>query len=130
MSRAVSFVILGLAIVVACGPSTTPSTPAPIASASAVSAPGVSPVTSPESAAAVDAALTDAASHLGVSRDALRVDQVESREWPDSSLGCPQPGQLYLQVVTPGFLIVISSGSRLLEYHSDDHTRVVLCKET
>jgi hypothetical protein len=87
-------------------------------------------VTSPESAAAVDAAMTDAASHLGVSRDTLHLDQVQSREWPDSSLGCPQPGQLYLQVVTPGFLVVITSGSHQLEYHTDDRTRVVLCKET
>lgn len=85
---------------------------------------------SPESAAVVDAAVTDAASHLGVSRDTLHVDQVEPRQWPDSSLGCPQPGQLYSQIVTPGFLIVISSGAHQLEYHSDDRTRVTLCTET
>jgi hypothetical protein len=83
-----------------------------------------------ESAAAVDAATTDAASHLGVSRDTLRVEQVQPREWPDSSLGCPQPGQLYSQVVTPGYLIVISSGTHQLEYHTDERTRVTLCKET
>jgi hypothetical protein len=87
-------------------------------------------VVPPESAAAVDAATTDAASHLGVSRDTLRVEQVQSRKWPDSSLGCPQPGQLYSQVVTPGYLIVISSGSHQLEYHTDERTRVTLCTET
>jgi hypothetical protein len=87
-------------------------------------------VVPPESAAAVDAATTDAATHLGVSRDTLRVEQVAPREWPDSSLGCPQPGQLYSQVVTPGYLIVISSGSHQLEYHTDERSRVTLCRET
>jgi hypothetical protein len=84
----------------------------------------------PESQAAVEAALSDAASHLGIGRDQLRVDQVEAREWGDSSLGCPQPGNLYSQIVTPGFVIVINSGGKQLEYHSDTRARVVLCRES
>ena len=83
-----------------------------------------------ESAAAVDAALADAATHLNVSRDALRVEQVEPREWPDASLGCPQSGQLYSQVVTPGYVVMITSGSHQLEYHTDSRARVTLCSET
>jgi hypothetical protein len=90
---------------------------------------GASAVVSPESAAAVDAAMSAAATHLGVTSDMLRVEQVQSREWPDSSLGCPQPGQLYSQVVTPGYLIVITSGTHQLEYHTDERTRVMLCRE-
>jgi hypothetical protein len=117
---------LGLAVIVwiltACGSNTTSPTPTPVA--------GASPVVPPESAAAVGAAMSDAASHLGVTPDTLRVDQVQSREWSDSSLGCPQPGQLYSQVITPGYLIVISSGSHQLEYHTDERTRVTLCRET
>ncbi|MBV9578655.1 MAG: hypothetical protein JO057_08710 [Chloroflexi bacterium] len=84
----------------------------------------------PESAAVVDAAITDAAGHLGVSRDTLQVQQVQARQWPDSSLGCPQSGQQYSQMVTPGYLIVISSGTHQLEYHTDDRARVMLCSET
>ncbi|MBV9324628.1 MAG: hypothetical protein JO352_12660 [Chloroflexi bacterium] len=130
MRRALALGLVSIPLALAaCGPSTTPATPAPVASTT-TPAPGASPVVSPESAAVVDAAVTDAASHLGVSRDTLHVDQVEPRQWPDSSLGCPQPGQLYSQIVTPGFLIVISSGAHQLEYHSDDRTRVTLCTET
>jgi hypothetical protein len=85
----------------------------------------------PEAAAAVDAALTDAANHLILSKDQLRVDKVEPQEWPDSSLGCPQPGELYSQVVTPGYLIIISSSSaNQLEYHADTRSRVTLCHES
>ncbi len=84
----------------------------------------------PESAAAVDAALADAANHLSVSRDALRVDRVEAREWPDSSLGCPQPGQLYSQVVTPGYVVVIAADAHQLEYHTDSRSSATLCSES
>ncbi len=78
---------------------------------------------------AVDAAQRDAAAHLGVSPAALKVDQVEPRQWGDSSLGCPKPGQMYSQIVTPGFLIIISGAGKQLEYHADTRGRVVLCQE-
>jgi hypothetical protein len=78
----------------------------------------------------VDAAMNDAAAHLGVSVQAVHVDRVEARQWPDASLGCPQPGEMYSQIVTPGFLIVIGSGSSQLEYHTDTRSKLVLCKES
>jgi hypothetical protein len=34
------------------------------------------------------------------------------------------------QVVTPGFLIVISGAGKTLEYHTDSRDRVVLCRES
>jgi hypothetical protein len=77
----------------------------------------------------VDAALRDAAAHLGVGIDSLHVDQVEARQWGDSSLGCPRPGLMYSQIVTPGFLVVISGTGKVLEYHSDARARIVLCQE-
>ena len=85
----------------------------------------------PDPQPATDAALGDAATHLGVGRDQLHVDQVDAHQWPDSSLGCPKPGIMYSQIVTPGFLILISSSSgKQLEYHTDGQSRVVLCKES
>lgn len=97
-------------------------------------APLVSPVpgvnVGPDEQQAVAAALQDAATHLGVAASEISVQQVEAREWGDSSLGCPQPGILYSQIVTPGFLIVINSRGKQLEYHSDTRARVVLCRES
>jgi len=84
---------------------------------------------SPDAQASIDAALADAAAHLGVSSAALKVDQVEPRQWGDSSLGCPKPGQMYSQIVTPGFVIVISGPGKQLEYHADTRGHVVLCQE-
>src|SRR5688572_27212563 len=74
--------------------STTPApTPAP-PPASTVPVPSASspPRSGPQGLPPVDAALRDASSRLNGPRDQLRLERVESREWSDSSLGCPQPG--------------------------------------
>ena len=88
------------------------------------------PTPSPETRPAVQAALADATAHLGVAAAELQVAQVEERQWPDSSLGCPRPGMMYSQIVTPGYLVVISGAGKQLEYHTDAGSRVVLCKES
>jgi hypothetical protein len=106
------------------GGSQAPTPPPPTSAVAAV------PTVNPDAQAAVDAAMRDVAAHLGVDLSAVRVDQVEPRQWSDSSLGCPQPGNLYAQIVTPGFLIIISSSTKQLEYHSDARGHVVLCRET
>jgi hypothetical protein len=79
--------------------------------------------------ASTQAAVSDAVAHLGVTPADVHVDHVEAREWGDTSLGCPRPGLMYSQVVTSGFLIVVSAGNKVLEYHSDARGRVVLCQE-
>ena len=108
----------------ACSSTTTAPPPTPVPTPQATA-----PVT-PEAAAAVDAAKQDAAAHLGVNPDQLSVAQVDTRDWNDASLGCPQPGQMYSQVITPGFFIVITIGSRQLEYHTDTRAQVKLCRES
>jgi hypothetical protein len=53
----------------------------------------------------------------------------ESVEWPDTSLGCPEPGQAYAQVITPGYRIVLRVGEREYELHADrTGRRVVTCQ--
>ncbi len=37
--------------------------------------------------------------------------QVEAVDWPDAALGCPQPGQMYASVITPGYRIALEAGS-------------------
>src|SRR5947209_1517667 len=126
MRGASGLMMVGLMLVMsACGAnaSTPPTTPTATSVAQSNSVDPNNP--------AVQGALADAASHLGTGPQDLRVTQVEARQWPDSSLGCPQPGLLYSQIVTPGYLIVISSSSgKQLEYHADTRGRAVLCKES
>jgi hypothetical protein len=95
---------------------------------------GVAPATAAPAAipldfqSAVNLALSDAATRLNVPQDQLRVDRVASQEWTDASLGCPQPGQYYAQVVTPGYLVNIAGAGKLLEYHADTN-RAVFCRQ-
>jgi hypothetical protein len=51
------------------------------------------------------------------------------RTWNDSSLGCPQPGYFYQQVITPGFQIVVlvKSTNTRYQYNTDRNGRVVQC---
>jgi len=79
-------------------------------------------------AAPVQAAIAAAAERLGVDADLMKLLYVESRDWPDSSLGCPQTGMMYAQVITPGWLVLISGSGQVLEYHTDANQNLVLCR--
>lgn len=51
--------------------------------------------------------------------------------WSDTSLGCPQPGQVYAQVLTPGYRITLYAPTLIYEYHvAAVSGRVVLCGVT
>jgi hypothetical protein len=63
----------------------------------------------------------------------IPVDQIELLEvqevvWPDASLGCPQPGMMYAQVITPGYRVVLQAGGQTKEYHADASSFVLLCE--
>ncbi|HSM70960.1 MAG TPA: hypothetical protein VK851_05405 [Anaerolineales bacterium] len=49
--------------------------------------------------------------------------------WPDSSLGCPQPGVEYAQVLTEGFLINLEANGNIHEYHADTSGQIVSCED-
>jgi len=38
--------------------------------------------------------------------------------WSNSSLGCPQPGMAYAEVLTPGYLIFLNVNNKDYEYHA------------
>lgn len=102
----------------------------------------VTPATTPESEEAVEMpvpgvpdpaqtmagkATSDLAQYLNVDPGAIEVVSIEAVEWPDSSLGCPRPGQSYLTVITPGFKITLQVHGREFEYHTDREDRVIRC---
>jgi hypothetical protein len=112
------------------GSSPAPPPPPTTGAPPATGVPSPSSAPAGDAQPAIDAALQDAAAHLNVGAGALHVEQVDTRSWPDASLGCPRQGQLYAQVVTPGYLIVISGAGKDLEYHVDARGRTaILCAE-
>lgn len=81
----------------------------------------------PEVQQIVEQIRADAAQRAGVPASQVSVQRVEERAWSDTSLGCPRPGELYAQVITPGYLVVVQAGGRRYEYHTDAGRRFVLC---
>ncbi len=72
-------------------------------------------------------ALAAIAAGLGISPDAITVVSATRQDWSDSSLGCPEEGNVYLEVITPGFLIVVDVAGEQIEYHADALGNVVRC---
>ena len=78
---------------------------------------------------AIALAVTDLSQQLSLPEASILVDSVEAVQWPDASLGCPQPGMLYAQVETPGYLIVLAAGDQTYAYHTDRNQHVILCPD-
>jgi hypothetical protein len=74
-------------------------------------------------------ARTALAAWLGIPEESVQVVLVESVEWPDASLGCPQPGQAYAQVVTPGFRVTFQVAGRSYLVHTDLSHLAIVCGE-
>ena len=69
---------------------------------------GMTPVTDqPVTPALEERALQIASRHLSVPVNELELVQIEPVDWRNSSLGCPQPGMEYMQVITPGHLALV-----------------------
>lgn len=71
-------------------------------------------------------ALAQVAADLGVAPDQLTIVAVEARDWPDSSLGCPQPGRAYSQIITPGYRLVVRANGQEYEYHTSARTTMIV----
>lgn len=79
--------------------------------------------------AKVDFALRDAAQRTQRDAAQLRVTLAEAVTWPDGSLGCPQPGRQYTQVLVDGYRIRIVAGTATMEYHASVRGNPFLCPE-
>lgn len=67
------------------------------------------------------------AEELGVPGEKISIDTIRAVDWRDSSLGCSQPGQAYLQVITPGHKISLRYDGKLYFVHESNY-RAVVCK--
>ncbi len=72
-------------------------------------------------------ARADLAHRLNVPVDQVVLVRSEAVDWPDSSLGCAQPGEEVVQAVTAGYRIVLAVGEAFYEYHTDQQ-RMILCE--
>jgi hypothetical protein len=122
-------VLLGLALIpAACGPVAPTGTAPPVATPTPDIQPPEPTGTPDASGAPVDLARQDLAGRLGLAADRIQVLSTEAVEWPDTGLGCPQPGMMYAQVLTPGHRIVLQADGQSYTYHTGGDN-LVLCEE-
>lgn len=78
--------------------------------------------------ALVAAAVSDLQRRLELEAEGIEVVSVEPTEFSDASLGVPEPGQVYAQVVVPGVIIKLGAKGEVYAYHGAGE-RVVLVPE-
>jgi len=72
---------------------------------------------SAETLEVIELAKSALAAHLGIEADTITVLDLSATEFADSSLGVREPGQQYLQVVTPGYRVRLSAQGEVYVYH-------------
>lgn len=63
-------------------------------------------------------AVQDLSDRSGEDRFGAKMKSVESVDWNDASLGSPEPGMGYAQVITPGFKLILESEGEFHTYHT------------
>ncbi len=64
---------------------------------------------------------------LSVAAEDLKLVSLAAVDWSDASLGCPQPGMNYAQVITPGYDAVFVHDRHAYHVHMANG-RVLVCK--
>jgi len=111
IALSISGLALVLLMVSGCGQPTAADQPKPTDPAKALEI-------SAEAQLLVDAAKANLADHLEVSEETITVEEVEEIDFSDTSLGLPEPGQMYAQVITPGYIIRLAAGDTTYTYHA------------
>ncbi len=116
-------------------PTAEPTTAPTQAATAAATAPSASPtgstegqVQNPQEEQALLAAQQVLAKQTNTAPEEMQLVSITAREWPDSSLGCPKPGMMYTQVITPGYLVVLDAGGKQYNVHTDSGGRAVVCQ--
>jgi hypothetical protein len=77
----------------------------------------------------VETAKQDLAKMLSAKPETIGVSNARYVTWPDSSLGCPQPDLMYMQVLTEGVLIVLRHGGKDYYYHGSREGHPFDCEQ-
>ena len=64
-----------------------------------------------------------------VERDDVEVRVTELVTWPDASLGCPQPDEVYTQALVDGYRIVLAAEGQEFTYHGERDSPPFRCDD-
>ena len=82
---------------------------------------------SPELQPMADKATDILAETLSVSPEDVTILDIQRVEWRDASLGCPKPGMMYAQVITPGYLVKAEVKGETQMVHMNEAGHGVVC---
>lgn len=69
------------------------------------------------------------AGKLGIGANDLTLVRSSAVEWTDASLGCPKPGMMYAQAITPGYEITFEhQGSNFSVHSNSDASLMTSCQ--
>lgn len=78
---------------------------------------------------AAEVAVADLATRLDVNASEIEVISASRHTWNDGSLGCPEPGQVYTQALTPGYRVIVSDGNEAYAYHGAEGRPLFYCAD-
>ncbi len=73
--------------------------------------------------------IDDLSQRFSIPGEQIKLQEAVEVTWSDSSLGCANPESIYLQVITPGYLLRFQVMDRVFEYHTDKTNNVIYCEE-
>ena len=74
---------------------------------------------------AIDLAISKVNQITPLSKDSVEHLKIRSIQWPDSSLGCPEPGVDYLQKMIPGYLVSFTVDGKIYSVNIGDNTAII-----
>ena len=83
----------------------------------------------PVSQRLVNQAKEDLSTRLGIGSEAIELILFEEVTWSDGSLGCPEPGMGYIQVLIEGHRIILRVGDQVYHFHSGRGETPFLCEK-
>lgn len=128
-ARAAAPLVLLATVLVACGAGSTGASLRPEGSFDRPTVgPSAPPVTGEAPPGVVAAAMAVVAEATGADMSTATIVEAEAVEWSDGALGCPEPDLMYIQVITPGYRIVIDVGGEEYDVRTNDDGSVArLC---
>lgn len=70
----------------------------------------------------------DARDRAGQPNATITLVRAEAVQWPDGSLGCPQPDMMYTQAIVPGYWVVMELDGESFDYRVSERGNFVLCE--
>ena len=93
-----------------------------------VETPEISPVVGEVPTKILDEILADLVQRTGADREAIQVVRGEAVVWNDGSLGCPKPGEFYIQILINGYWVVLKFEDTEYDYRVSDKGYFTLCE--